>query len=100
MLCTCHVGHVPDPGRDLLGTAMRTGEPGVHVPSTRGRKRKHPLQPSSWDPASQARANMPRASGMAGQQTSIVKRPYYNLVFGTEPDEEVTDSLVGACTVY
>lgn len=79
-----------------LDTAMRTGEPGAHVPSTRGRKRKNPLQPSTWDPANASRANMPRASGSGGQQASIVQRPYYNLVFGTEPDEDVADSLVGA----
>ncbi|KAI3626836.1 hypothetical protein CBS14141_000837 [Malassezia furfur] len=78
---------------------MRTGEPGAHVPSTRGRKRKNPLQPSTWDPANAARANMPRASGSGGQQASIVKRPYYNLVFGTEPDEDVADSLVDTLDV-
>lgn len=32
---------------------------------------------------------------MPGHQVPIVERPYYNLVFGTEPDEEVMDSLVG-----
>lgn len=82
----------------VASTAMRTAEPGMHVPSTRGRKRKNPLQPSAWDPASAARSNMPRASGMPGQQTPIVKRPYYNLVFGTEQDEDVADSLVGTLT--
>ncbi|WFD43414.1 hypothetical protein MPSI1_002075 [Malassezia psittaci] len=74
---------------------MRTGETGVHVPSTRGRKRKNPLLPSTWDPANAARSNMPRASSVQGGQTiPATQRPYYNLVFGTEPDEDIADALV------
>ncbi|WFC99323.1 hypothetical protein MYAM1_002067 [Malassezia yamatoensis] len=78
---------------------MRTGETGVHVPSTRGRKRKNPLLPSTWDPANAARNNMPRASSVQGGQTiPVTQRPYYNLVFGTEPDEDIADALVALTT--
>lgn len=74
---------------------MRTGEPGVHVPSTRGRKRKTPLQPAAWDAANAARANMPRASSVQG--AAQAQRPYYNLVFGTEPADDTADALLGRC---
>ncbi|WFD29051.1 hypothetical protein MSPP1_000055 [Malassezia sp. CBS 17886] len=71
---------------------MRTGEGAAHAPSTRGRKRKNHSHAPPWDPASAARANMPRASGVRGAQAA--RRPYYNAVFGLERDEDITDALV------
>lgn len=43
---------------------------------------------------------MPRASGVPGAQTPIVKRPYYNLITGREPDEDIADAVVGKYGEY
>ena len=62
----------------------------------RGRRRKHQSHAAAWDPASSARATMPRAAGLPSAPAPVVKRPYYNLVFGREQDEDIADALVGA----
>ncbi|PKI83877.1 hypothetical protein MVES_002237 [Malassezia vespertilionis] len=72
---------------------MRMGE-AAHAPSTRGRKRKNPLSSVSSDSANAARVSMPRANGLPGAQGSHKKRPYYNAVFGPEPEEDMADALV------
>lgn len=38
---------------------------------------------------------MPRASGLHGAHAPIVKRPYANIIYGREQDEDVADALVG-----
>lgn len=72
----------------------------MHAPSTRGRKRKNQSHGLPWDPSNAARANMPRASGVPGAQTPILKRPYYNLITGREPDEDIADAVVGKYGEY
>lgn len=73
------------------GTASKT----MHTAPVRGRKRKT-QHPFAWDPSNEVRANMPRASGMLGVSAPIVKRPYANIIYGREQDEDVADALVGA----
>lgn len=66
----------------------------MHAPSLRGRKRKNQSQNIPWDQASAIRANMPRASRTPGAQAAELKRPYYNIVFGREQNEDIVDSVV------
>ena len=66
----------------------------MHVPSLRGRKRKTQSQSMAWDPARTASASLPRASRAPGASAAAQKRPYYNIIFGREQEDDIADTLV------
>lgn len=68
----------------------------MHAPSVRGRKRKQASHALPWDPSHAVRANMPRANPGAATDGKGTQRPYYQLVFGREPEDDVSDALPGA----
>ena len=40
------------------------------------------------------RASLPRASRTPAAQAADLKRPYYNIIFGREQDQDIADTLV------
>ena len=74
---------------------MPVGDAGHHhVPSTRGRKRKHHVQSHALgdDVMPGGRSEMMRPTGLPSAHAAP-KRPYYNSVFGSMQDEELADGI-------
>lgn len=96
--CTprAHPKHIPFRAR-IVGRLVENAG-GMHT-SLRGRRRKNQTHSHSWDQAQAVRASLPRASRTPAAQAADLKRPYYNIIFGREQDQDIADTLVDTLDV-
>lgn len=96
--CTprAHPRHIPFRAR-IVGRLVENAG-GMHT-SLRGRRRKNQTHSHSWDQAQAVRASLPRASRTPAAQAAELKRPYYNIIFGREQDQDIADTLVDTLDV-
>lgn len=97
--CTprAHSGLVPLHASIVDGLLENAGN--MHTSSFRGRRRKNQTHSHSWDQAQAVRASLPRASRTPAAQAADLKRPYYNIIFGREQDQDIADTLVDTLDV-
>lgn len=97
--CTprAHPRHIPFRAR-IVGRLVENAG-GMHTSSLRGRRRKNQTHSHSWDQAQAVRASLPRASRTPAAQAADLKRPYYNIIFGREQDQDIADTLVDTLDV-
>lgn len=87
------------PLRALIVGSLPENAGNMHTSSFRGRRRKNQTHSHSWDQAQAVRASLPRASRTPAAQAADLKRPYYNIIFGREQDQDISDTLVDTLDV-